>query len=187
MKRSKTPITGSAKKIKTDPVTCPFCFKEYDKNMIDVHISFHLNEKVLQSTEHFTQKPTEQLKTVKHEDTSAFSVLMSNANKQSAIFQLTLTEDFKLLPTFHFAREIRDNYQQESSWSTVLSIKKFQYKLVNNVTQERTLKLELCTNIAPSVHSPPNTVDVIAPIHISFLKSILQKAVRRRKGSTVGA
>lgn len=160
---------------------CPACFNNFPLTVIDGHMSSHEKE--------FECKVNNECSTSVEVAHNVFSVLMTAMNKKPVkmIYSLQLI-DSVISPLITFENELLVSIPvspNANSWMTETLLKNFP---INFKSDERTddLKMIVYTNI-PSF-STPNTTDTSyksSAVYIQVLKSMLQKAVRRRTCGSV--
>lgn len=126
---------------------------------------------------------------------NAFSLLLNNSKllnkKLRALFILELSNG-KLIPNFiiepHIIQDCLRKGEEENYWKADVTLNNFRWFAIP--TGYRDVQLTLLTNLSSSSSSEiksgkVNPEELKSTIHISLMKSMIQKGVRRRMGEKV--
>lgn len=182
---------------------CPFCFQYFLNENIENHVAYHViladssqpkgQAKTALSRASSPQNAettavsssSSSLSASSTSSVNAFSKLMHSSQVSSpkkVEFSLYLTEGNKLLPKFTFTgQEDPDGTGTVSLWSSKLRVKNIH---CGAPAGKRDLSIELKTNMLPGSSGGTAAAGAMnPPISPAIVKSMLQKAIRRRKGS----
>lgn len=172
---------------------CPVCGKEYPVGFLSSHVSFHFDDaspvkQPRASSPHIKPQPASPLSPATN--VSAFDVLRSAQKKlqdRLVVFRLDIV-DHKILPVVCTNEVPFSEEHIQDAWTAEISMKQV-------TSQTSTVfprcKLRLCTNVSPATHVLSTNVALIPAKAnnagtIAILKSMIQKAFRRRRAAEAG-
>jgi len=185
-------------------ISCPFCSRKYSQKDIEGHVVYHVmlaDSKILPEktgkggTTDTTGTDTITFKSEVADATletdpkvengkalDAFAEMMKSSKTsvpRRAIFRLDISETGRIIPSFSYASEkmVQVTDEVNDTWASSIRIKNFGFG-----SDKCELVLELKSNISSSTSRPrPAGTREDAPIPLAVVKSMLQKAVRRRR------